>query len=124
MSFSTESPQALDASKLTYTLTTTPRDVPDEITANSSKDTICTDHTVFATWRGFTGWSTPEIKSYGPLSLLPTASCLQYATECFESLKVYRGYDGKLRLFRADRAASVCTCLRGVFPFHSLIPQS
>ena len=103
MPLSTETPQALDASKLIYTLTTNPRNVPDEITANTSKDTICTDHMIFAKWNETTGWSTPEIKPNGPLSLLPTASCLQYATECFEGLKVYRGYDGKLRLFRADR---------------------
>ena len=37
---------------------------------------------------------------YGPLSLAPTASCLQYGTQCFEGLKLYRGCDGELRLFR------------------------
>jgi branched-chain amino acid aminotransferase len=33
---------------------------------------------------------------------MPTASVLHYATECFEGQKAYRGYDGKLRLFRPD----------------------
>ncbi|KAF9882510.1 hypothetical protein CkaCkLH20_00546 [Colletotrichum karsti] len=33
---------------------------------------------------------------------MPTASVLQYATECFEGIKAYRGYDGKLRLFRLE----------------------
>lgn len=28
---------------------------------------------------------------------------LHYATECFEGLKLYRGYDGRLRLFRTNR---------------------
>lgn len=37
---------------------------------------------------------------------MPTASCLHYATECFEGLKVYRGFDGKLRVFRPDRNAA------------------
>lgn len=32
-----------------------------------------------------------------------TASVLHYATECFEGMKFYRGYDGRLRLFRPDR---------------------
>jgi branched-chain amino acid aminotransferase len=32
---------------------------------------------------------------------------LSYATECFEGMKMYRGYDGKLRLFRPD-----CNCQR------------
>jgi branched-chain amino acid aminotransferase len=31
---------------------------------------------------------------------MPSASCLHYATQCFEGLKLYRGYDGQLRLFR------------------------
>ncbi|KAJ5520964.1 Aminotransferase class IV [Penicillium fimorum] len=100
------SPQAtkpLDASELTYTYTTDPRDVPDEATAAKSKDTICTDHMIIARWKKDIGWSTPELKPYGPLSLLPTASCLHYAHECFEGLKAYRGDDGKLRLFRPDR---------------------
>ncbi|KXG52081.1 Branched-chain amino acid aminotransferase II [Penicillium griseofulvum] len=93
--------QPLDASKLTYTYTTNPRDVPDE--ATKSKDTICTDHMITAQWQNSTGWSAPELKPYGPLSLYPTASCLHYAHECFEGLKAYRGDDGKLRLFRPDR---------------------
>ncbi|KAJ5371721.1 Aminotransferase class IV [Penicillium concentricum] len=100
------SPQAispLNASKLTYTYTTDPRDVPDEATATKSRDTICTDHMIIARWKKDIGWSTPELKPYGPLSLLPTASCLHYAHECFEGLKAYRGDDGKLRLFRPDR---------------------
>lgn len=33
---------------------------------------------------------------------MPTASVLNYATECFEGLKAYRGVDGRLRLFRPD----------------------
>lgn len=93
----------LDASKLTYTLTANPRTVPDEAVANAGLETICTDHMVTAVWREATGWDTPELKPYGPLSLMPTASCLHYATECFEGLKVYRGYDGKLRIFRPER---------------------
>jgi branched-chain amino acid aminotransferase len=37
---------------------------------------------------------------------MPTASCLHYATECFEGLKAYRGYDGKLRVFRTEHNAA------------------
>ncbi|KUI52484.1 Branched-chain-amino-acid aminotransferase, mitochondrial [Cytospora mali] len=92
----------LDASKLTYTRTQNPRPVPDEETAVSGAETICTDHMITATWTASEGWSAPELKPYGPLSLMPTASCLHYATECFEGLKAYRGFDGKLRLFRPD----------------------
>jgi branched-chain amino acid aminotransferase len=55
------------------------------------------------TWNAAVGWGTPEIKPYGPFSIMPTASVLHYATECFEGMKAYRGYDGKIRLFRPER---------------------
>lgn len=93
----------LAASQLSYNLTTTPRPVPDEITATSGDETVATDHMVTVTWRASTGWAPPELKPYGPLSLMPTASCLHYATECFEGLKAFRGHDGRLRIFRPDR---------------------
>ncbi|KJZ75155.1 hypothetical protein HIM_05349 [Hirsutella minnesotensis 3608] len=96
----------LDASLLTYTLTKKPRAVPDEATANAGDETIASDHMVTASWRAGAGWDVPELKPYGPLSLMPTASVLHYATECFEGLKVFRGYDGRLRVFRPDRNAA------------------
>ncbi|KAK4042668.1 aminotransferase [Parachaetomium inaequale] len=93
----------LDASKLTITRADpTARAVPDQATACSGLETICTDHMITATWKHSTGWSAPELKPYGPLSLMPTASVLHYATECFEGLKAYRGHDGSLRLFRPN----------------------
>lgn len=36
---------------------------------------------------------------------MPTASVLHYATECFEGMKLYRGFDSRLRIFRPDRNA-------------------
>ncbi|KAJ5967321.1 hypothetical protein N7501_003569 [Penicillium viridicatum] len=95
----------LDASKLKYAYTTTPREVPDAETLTNNKKTICTDHMIVASWNVESGWSVPELKPYGPFSLLPSASCLHYAYECFEGLKAYRGDDGKLRMFRTDRNA-------------------
>jgi branched-chain amino acid aminotransferase len=95
--------QDLDASKLIYHRNPNPRPVPDHATATSGKESICTDHMLTATWSSSKGWSAPELKPYGPLSLMPTASVLHYATECFEGLKAYRGHDGRLRLFRPDR---------------------
>ena len=58
-----------------------------------------------ARWTLKSGWDAPEIKPYGPLSIMPTASVLHYATECFEGMKAYRGHDGKVRLFRPERNA-------------------
>ncbi|KAI0973997.1 branched-chain-amino-acid aminotransferase [Xylaria arbuscula] len=94
--------QELDASKLTYTFTQSPRDPPALGVTEDNGDSICTDHMITVKWSAKNGWAAPELRPYGPLSLMPTASVLHYATECFEGLKVYRGYDGKLRLFRPD----------------------
>ncbi|TEY82615.1 hypothetical protein BOTCAL_0028g00370 [Botryotinia calthae] len=97
----------LDASLLKVTKTTTPMNVPaagDPIINTASQ---CTDHMITAVWNNMTGWGVPELKPYGNLSLAPTASVLHYATECFEGMKMYRGFDGKLRLFRPD-----CNCQR------------
>ncbi|EGY19829.1 hypothetical protein VD0002_g5661 [Verticillium dahliae] len=99
-------PAELDASKLVFTRNTNPRAVPSEAVANSGTETICTDHMITATWNATTGWAAPELKPYGPLSLMPTASVLHYATECFEGLKCYRGEDGRLRLFRPSLNAA------------------
>ncbi|RYO79714.1 hypothetical protein DL766_010477 [Monosporascus sp. MC13-8B] len=92
----------LDASKLTYTFTKEPRDVPPPGVHSIDDATVATDHMIMAKWSAKSGWATPELRPYGPLSLMPTASVLHYATECFEGLKAYRGFDGKLRLFRPD----------------------
>ena len=39
-----------------------------------------------------TGWSAPEIKPYGPLSIDPMSSCLQYCPNVFEGMKVCPSY--------------------------------
>ncbi|EMR66019.1 putative branched-chain amino acid aminotransferase protein [Eutypa lata UCREL1] len=92
----------LDASKLTYTFTPAPRDVPAPEVHSIDGSTVATDHMVTVAWTAKSGWAAPELRPFGPLSLMPTASVLHYATECFEGLKAYRGYDGQLRLFRPD----------------------
>lgn len=97
----------LDASLLEYHLTTSPRPFyapgSPELYANG---TYCTDHMVTCSWTATSGWEAPQLKPYGPLSIMPTASVLHYATECFEGMKLYRGFDGRLRLFRPDRNAA------------------
>ncbi|KAG9248325.1 aminotransferase [Calycina marina] len=92
----------LDASKLIVTKTTTVRAVPVPNSKEVWSFKECTDHMVRVTYTDSHGWHAPEIVPYGPLMIMPTASCLHYATQCFEGMKVYRGYDGKLRLFRPD----------------------
>jgi branched-chain amino acid aminotransferase len=98
-----EAPLAeLDASKVQCTYTTSPRAVPAVGSAEMASQKVCTDHMIQARWTVEQGWDAPTLQPYGPISLAPTASCLHYATECFEGMKLYRGHDGKLRLFRPD----------------------
>jgi branched-chain amino acid aminotransferase len=89
----------LDASDTKITLTNTPRPVPLPGSAEERSQKVCTDHMASAAWTEAKGWARPEIKPYGPLSLMPTANVFHYATECFEGMKLYRGYDRRLRLF-------------------------
>lgn len=92
----------LDASTVRFTRTTTPRHVPLAGSPEEKSHSHCTDHMVTVRWTAAQGWETPELRPFENLSIPPTASCLHYATECFEGLKVYRGVDGRLRLFRPD----------------------
>jgi branched-chain amino acid aminotransferase len=55
---------------------------------------------ILARWTSAHGWDAPILKPSGPLQIPPTASVLHYAIECFEGMKLYRSYDGGLRLFR------------------------
>lgn len=95
----------LDASKCTFTPTLNPKKVPAPNSPEVWSQDCTTDHMLTARWTEKSGWEAPEIRPYGPLSIMPTASVLHYATECFEGMKAYRGDDGKVRLFRPDRNA-------------------
>ncbi|KAJ4993140.1 branched-chain amino acid cytosolic [Stagonosporopsis vannaccii] len=87
----------LDASRLTISLTDSPQTMP-EPSSISTKDH--SDHILTVSWTAKNGWSSPRIASYTNFSLPPTANVLHYATACFEGMKLYRGFDDKLRLFR------------------------
>lgn len=52
------------------------------------------------------GWHNPRIEPYGPFSIDPATSVLHYAQAVFDGLKAYRGADGTIRLFRAQRHAA------------------
>ena len=92
----------LDASRIMFTRNTNPQKVPEPNSPEVWAQNCCTDHMITCQWTSKTGWATPRCEPYGPLTLMPTASVLHYATECFEGLKFFRGYDLKLRLFRPD----------------------
>lgn len=96
----------LDASKLSITRTENPKTVPALGSPEVWAQNATTDHMLTCRWTEQAGWDAPEIRPYGPLSIMPTASVLHYATECFEGMKAYRGQDGNVRLFRPDRNAA------------------
>ena len=98
----TPSNKELDASKLIFTRNLSPHAVPEPDSPEVWTQSVCTDHMITCIWTLPDGWAAPHLQAYGPLQLMPTASVLHYATECFEGLKFYRGYDLKLRLFRPD----------------------
>ena len=99
----------LDASNIRITLTQNPKTVPEPGSAEERSQKVCTDHMVSALWTAEKGWARPKLTPYGPLSLMPTANVLHYATETFEGMKLYRGFDRKLRLFRP-----LANCIRMV----------
>ena len=98
----TPSSKELDASKLVFTRNLSPSAVPEPDSPEVWTQSVCTDHMITCQWTSTGGWATPHLQPYGPLQLMPTASVLHYATECFEGLKFYRGHDLKIRLFRPD----------------------
>lgn len=108
----------LDASAITYTFAQSPKAVPGLDHPERYTMADCTDHMVVAVWNNKTGWQAPELKPYGPFSLMPTTQVFHYATECFEGMKCYRGYDGRLRLFRPDCNAErfLTSCSRITLP--------
>ncbi|VUC25027.1 unnamed protein product [Clonostachys rosea] len=92
--------RGLDASALKVTGIDSPKPLPDPGSEELRNIKAATDRMIVASWSASKGWDTPEVVPYGPISLMPSASALQYGTQCFEGMKVFRGYDGRLRLFR------------------------
>ncbi|KAF4605775.1 hypothetical protein EYR40_004565 [Pleurotus pulmonarius] len=96
-----QSPKDLDASKLVIRRAKSLKAVPAWETLRFGETP--TDHMLICTYDPINGWSNPEIKPYGPLSLDPMSSCLQYATNVFEGMKAYVGPNGNPRLFRPSQ---------------------
>ncbi|KAJ3543087.1 hypothetical protein NM208_g3752 [Fusarium decemcellulare] len=90
----------LDASKLEISELINPKPLPDANSLELKSLKAATDRMIAASWTSQNGWAPPKVVPHGPISLMPSASALQYATQCFEGMKVFRGYDGRLRLFR------------------------
>jgi len=60
------------------------------------------DHMFEVEYHDERGWGKPLISPIHNLVMHPGAKVLHYAIQLFEGMKAYRGYDGKIRLFRPD----------------------
>ncbi|TCZ65346.1 branched-chain amino acid aminotransferase [Roseicella aquatilis] len=85
------------------TRTTQPKQKPADDALAFGK--VLTDHMFLMNYEEGRGWHSPRIEPYGPLSLDPATSVLHYGQAIFDGLKAFRGEDGRIRLFRADRHA-------------------
>jgi branched-chain amino acid aminotransferase len=86
------------------TRTTTPKPKPADSTLSFGK--VLTDHMFLMNYDEGQGWHSPRILPYGPLSMDPATTVLHYGQAIFDGLKAFRGPDGQIRLFRADRHAA------------------
>ncbi|OBT40894.1 branched-chain amino acid aminotransferase [Pseudogymnoascus sp. WSF 3629] len=99
--YSTSKLAEMDASKLTITKTTTPKELI------APKDLVFghtfTDHMLTCEWTAEKGWHAPKIAPYQNLSLDPSSCVFHYAFECFEGMKAYKNDAGEIRLFRPEK---------------------
>ncbi|KAG5639162.1 hypothetical protein DXG03_003838, partial [Asterophora parasitica] len=85
----------LDASRLVITESTNKKELPE----NPHFGEVKTDHMLVVNYEPKTGWSAPEIKPYGPLSLDPASSCFHYCPNVFEGMKPFDKHE-VLKLIR------------------------
>jgi branched-chain amino acid aminotransferase len=84
---------------ISVTRTAAPRADAIKGTSEIAFSSVFSDHMFTATWRQ-NRWADAGIRPYGPLSLSPNISALQYGLSVFEGLKVQRMPDGRVALFR------------------------
>ena len=60
------------------------------------------DHMFVSDYSEAKGWNSPRVTPYQPLALDPGAAVLHYGQALFEGMKVFRGDDGIIRLFRPE----------------------
>jgi branched-chain amino acid aminotransferase len=66
---------------------------------------VMSDHMLVATYNEGS-WIDASIQEYGPLTLLPNISALQYGLSVFEGLKAHRTANGEVALFRPGANAA------------------
>ena len=69
--------------------------------ANLAFGKVFSDHMVEIDYRDG-AWQTPQIKPYGPISLMPANTALHYGQAIFEGMKATKHADGRAMLFRPE----------------------
>ncbi len=72
----------------------------EKVMTNPGFGKIFTEHMIMSQYDSSSGWSTPVLQPYGPLSLDPAASVLHYGQSIFEGFKAYYQQNGTIALFR------------------------
>jgi branched-chain amino acid aminotransferase len=88
---------------ISVTRTRTPQPRPEDASLSFGK--VFTDHMVLMEYEEGRGWHSPRVVPYGSLTMDPATSVLHYGQAVFDGLKAFRGADGQVRLFRAQRHA-------------------
>jgi branched-chain amino acid aminotransferase len=94
---------SLNETPISVTRTRTPGQKPADASLSFGK--VFTDHMFVMNYVEGRGWHDPRVVPYAPLSLDPATSVLHYGQAVFDGLKAFRGADGTVRLFRAQRHA-------------------
>ncbi|TCI00966.1 branched-chain amino acid aminotransferase [Roseococcus sp. SYP-B2431] len=89
--------------EITITRTRAPAARPADASLSFGK--VLTDHMFMMNYTAGQGWHDPRVVPYGPISLDPATQVLHYGQAIFDGLKAFRGPDGQIRLFRAQRHA-------------------
>ena len=88
---------------ISLTRTHQPKARPDDSSLAFGK--VFTDHMFLMDYEEGRGWHDPRVVPYGSLTMDPATSVLHYGQAVFDGLKAFRGADGAIRLFRAERHA-------------------
>ncbi|WP_421995333.1 branched-chain amino acid aminotransferase [Roseococcus sp.] len=89
--------------EITITRTRSPAAKPADASLSFGK--VLTDHMFMMNYTAGKGWHDARVVPYGPISLDPATQVLHYGQAIFDGLKAFRGPDGQIRLFRAQRHA-------------------
>lgn len=92
--------ESFRASDMEYELDSNPVAPPS--LHNVQFGTLFTPHMLMLQHNVDSGWRSPKIQPFAPISLHPASQVLHYGMTCFEGMKAFKGRDGCPRLFRPE----------------------